>query len=117
MAQAAGGTAPVVAGVSPAAGALAVEPDAPIVITFTEQIGPLSLNLALTPNPGGWNTTWNAAGTVVTATHAPFAQGTVYTATVTANDAAGNPMEAPAGWSFTTQVEGYWIYLPVVLRQ
>jgi hypothetical protein len=72
-------TPPGVVGTSPADGATDVALDAPIVITFTEQIGPLSLNLTLTPTLSV-TTTWNEAGTVVMAAHASFAKGTTYTA-------------------------------------
>jgi hypothetical protein len=97
-------TPPDVDGTFPPDKATGVAPSAPIVITFTEQIGPLSFGLTLTPDPSGWGTTWNETGTVVTATHASFAEGTTYTATVTARDAAGNALAAPVSWSFTTIV-------------
>jgi len=95
-------TPPEVDSHSPSDGATGVALSAPIVITFTEQIGPLSFGLTRTPDPGGWGTTWNQAGTVVTATHADFAEGTTYSATVTARDAAGNVLTPAVGWSFNT---------------
>ncbi len=108
--------APEVVATSPADAATDVALDAALVITFTEQIGPLSLQLNLTPDPGGWSIGWNQAGTVVTATHAAFASGTTYQATVTAKDAWANPMAASHSWSFATA--GGWrrIHLPLVLR-
>lgn len=108
-------TPPGVIAHSPASGATEVALAAPIVITFTEQIGPLSLNLALTPDPGGWFYTWNEAGTVVTATHASLVNATVYTATLMARDGSANPMAAPFTWSFTT-TEKYRLFLPLALR-
>ncbi|MEA3396262.1 MAG: Ig-like domain-containing protein, partial [Chloroflexota bacterium] len=107
-------TPPNVVDTFPSNGATDVGLDEPIVITFDEEIGPLNLDLALSPDPGGWRMVWNEAGTVVTATHAGFARGTVYTATVTANDAAANPMVTPLTWPFAT--ERYRIYLPLVIR-
>ena len=75
------------------------------------------MNLALTPDPGGWNLVWNKAGTVVTATHAGLGEGMTYTAMVSANDASGNALASLFSWSFTTLSTKYWIYLPVVSRQ
>jgi len=60
--------------------------DAPLVITFDEPVSPLNFNLALTPDPGGWNYYWNDDSTVVTATHNAFTEGVTYSATVTAKD-------------------------------
>jgi len=35
-----------------------------------------------------------------------------------AADLAGNPLfDAPVAWSFTTETDEYYIYLPLVLRQ
>ena len=94
-------TAPQLIGRTPAADAVGVGPTAPLVLTFDEPIGPLSLKLALDPDPGGWSTTWNEANTVVTATHTALTENRAYTVTVNANDAAGNPL-APVTWRFTT---------------
>jgi predicted GH43/DUF377 family glycosyl hydrolase len=107
-------TAPDVVGTFPANGASATPVDAPLVITFSEEIGPLSLNLALSPDPGGWFYTWNDAGTVVTATHAGLINATTYTATVTAKDGSANSMTAPFTWSFTA--EKYRLFLPLTLK-
>jgi hypothetical protein len=109
-------TPPQVLAVSPANGATQVSLDAPLVIAFTEEIGPLSLDLSLAPDPGGWRTSWNEAGTVVTATHAGLSAETSYVATVTASDAAANPMSGLSSWSFSSGTEGEWVYLPIVLR-
>jgi hypothetical protein len=109
-------TAPLLIGRTPAANAAGVGLTAPLVLTFDEPIGPLSLDLALAPDPGGWSIAWNETNTVVTATHAALAVNRDYTATVHANDAAGNPL-APATWSFTTRPKDFPIYLPLVRRQ
>jgi hypothetical protein len=110
-------TPPAVAGISPADGAVEVALGAPLVVTFTEAIGPLSLSLATTPDPGGWHLAWDASGTVLTATHSGLALTTTYAANVTAGDAFGNAMPAPYAWAFSTGKQAYWwIYLPVVMR-
>jgi hypothetical protein len=106
-------TPPGVDSTIPAGDASGVAPGAPLAITFDESIGPLSLDLALTPDPGGWFFTWNDDYTVVTATHSLFAVETSYTATVSAGDAWGNPMIAPFTWSFTTG--RFRVYLPTIL--
>jgi parallel beta-helix repeat protein len=110
-------TRPAVAGTSPGDGAVEVALDAPLVITFSEPIGPPSLSLVVTPDPGGWHLSWNASGTVLTATHSGLALTTTYAASVTAGDAFGNAMLAPYAWRFSTGKEAYWwTYLPLVVR-
>lgn len=87
---------------SPLAEAKNVPRDAPVVITFDEEIGPLTLDLNLTPELVGWQASWNDTGTVVTVTHPGFAPSTEYVAEVTASDASANPMDSPVFWSFIT---------------
>lgn len=87
---------------SPADGASNVPRDSPLVITFDEEIGPLTFDLTLTPDPGSWQLSWNDTGTVVTVTHPTFAPGTEYVAEVMASDASANAMVAPVTWSFVT---------------
>lgn len=105
---------PEVVSTSPPAGAADVALDVPLVLTFTEPMGPLSFNLTLAPGLGDWQATWNGAGTVVTVTHSGLAPGQTYTAGVTAGDAWANPL-APYSWSFAT-IDGWQIYLPMVVR-
>jgi hypothetical protein len=109
-------TPPTVLSTSPADSAGEVAFDAPLVITFDEEVAPLNLQLTLSPDPGGWFLAWNDAGTVVTATHASLAAETTYLATVTASDGWGNAMTAPLSWSFTTASATYQIYLPLVVK-
>jgi hypothetical protein len=108
-------TPPAVEATSPLSEAVEVALDAPIIVTFTEQIGPLSLVLALEPNPGDRYLTWNEGGTVVTATYSGFEPATTCTATVRAGDAFANVMEKSYAWTFTVK-DRYRIYLPLVLR-
>jgi hypothetical protein len=110
-------TPPAVVGASPADGAVEVGLTAPVVITFTEEIGPLSFDLTVAPDPGGWQFAWDEGGTVLTATHIEFAPRTTYTATVTAGDAFANGMETPYVWTFTIEEREVYIYMPLVLRQ
>lgn len=107
-------TPPTVVSVSPAAGVGEVPWDAPIVITFSEPVGPLSLNFQALPNPGLWTYAWNEDNTVVTLTHAPFAPDTTYQFSFTVNDASGNALATPFEWSFTTAPNVFEIYLPVL---
>jgi hypothetical protein len=109
---------PQVVSTSPPHDAVDVALDAPLVITFTEPIGPLSFDLSLDPDPGptGWLAAWNPAGTVVTVTHPALSAGQTYTADISAGDAFANPVKAYP-WSFTTAAIDRWhIYLPVVVR-
>jgi uncharacterized repeat protein (TIGR01451 family) len=107
---------PIILGVMPADGATGVGPAAPLVITFSEPIDAGTFAYTVTPDPGGWSTSWGSGGTVVTLTHAPFAGDAIYTVNVTgARDAAGNSLaEAPYEWSFTTVA--HKVYLPIVSR-
>jgi hypothetical protein len=107
---------PAVAAHSPTSGAVEVPLDAPLVVTFTEEIGPLTFGLTLTPALDGWSEVWNEAGTVCTATFPAFARGQLYTATVRARDAFANPLAAPYAWSFTSR-KSWEVYLPLVLRK
>ncbi|MBN1642543.1 MAG: Ig-like domain-containing protein, partial [Anaerolineae bacterium] len=107
---------PQIAAHLPARSAGDVPLDAPIVITFTEQIAPPTFQLALTPHLDDWDLSWNEAGTVATVTHTAFAPATEYLVTIAACDTSANPMETPYSWSFTTQ-EGGIVYLPLVLRR
>jgi hypothetical protein len=107
---------PQVIDYSPAGGAAEVAVDAPIVITFDKAVGPLSLDLALTPDPGGWTFYWNDDNTVVTATHAGLAYETAYGVSVTASNAWAYPMVTPATWSFSTEAGTHQFYLPLVVR-
>jgi hypothetical protein len=106
---------PGVISTSPSHSAEEIAWDMPIVITFTEPIGPLSFGLTLTPALGLWTEVWNEAGTAITVTHSRFTPATVYTATARAGDAFANPMAPPHTWSFTTR-QGAFIYLPLVTR-
>jgi hypothetical protein len=109
-------TPPEVLGHAPPSGAQGVALDAPIVITFTEEIGPLTFGLSLTPapDPAEWHIAWNEAGSVVTATHSGLTPDRTYTVEVTAKDAWVNPL-ALYSWSFTT-FQSWRVYLPVVVR-
>ncbi|UCG26084.1 MAG: right-handed parallel beta-helix repeat-containing protein [Chloroflexota bacterium] len=109
-------TPPQVVYTVPAAGEIGVGIDQPIVIQFDETISPLTLDLALTPDPGSWQLAWNEAGTIVTATHASFTQGTQYHASVTAGDASANVMEAAYEWSLTASKDQFDAFLPLIVK-
>jgi hypothetical protein len=107
---------PQVVSVSPSGGTTSVALDASIVITFSEAVSQTTFTLTLIPDPGGWSYSWNNDSTVVTATHADFAEETLYSVTVTADDLAANPMAVPYAWTFTSLKKAFNIYLPVLVR-
>ncbi|MCP4361328.1 MAG: hypothetical protein GY796_25240, partial [Chloroflexi bacterium] len=109
-------TTPTVVSVTPTDSMSDVALAAPIVMTFDEEIGPLSVVLTANPPLNNPSPTWNDAGTVFTVTHSGLTEGTVYALSVMANDAAGNPLSTPHTWSFTTMSTGYELYLPVLLK-
>jgi hypothetical protein len=106
---------PAVDAVSPGSGATGVSLSAPLVVTFTEEIGPLTFEPIFAPALNEWSKSWNEAGTVFTVAHPAFTPTTRYTAKVMAKDAFANPMVSPYTWSFTAR-EGWNIYLPLVVR-
>src|SRR2546425_223675 len=107
-------TAPTVIAQSPAPGASAVASNATVSATFSKPMNAASITAATfsllavgaaAPVPA--TVTVNAAGTVATLTPTgPLAQGTVYTATVSATvaDTIATPLGANVVWSFTTDV-------------
>ena len=109
-------TAPQVQHVTPAEDASEVALEAPLVITFDEPVSPLTFQLDVSDDPGGWNFFWNEDSTQVTAYHHPFNEDTTYTVSVSASDASLNPIAAPFGWSFTTLTEEFFIFLPLVTK-
>src|SRR5437660_1578541 len=106
--------APAVIAQSPTPGAIAVPLTATVTATFSKPMNAASITTATfsllavgaaAPVPA--TVTVNAAGTVATLTPTgPLAQGTVYTATVSATvaDTIATPLGANVVWSFTTDV-------------
>jgi hypothetical protein len=88
---------------------------ADIVITFTEQVDPTSLNLIILPDPGGWSYTWNLENTQVTAKHSNrFTLATTYHVIIVVEDTIGNLIAPPYEWTFTTSVAEFWY--PLISR-
>lgn len=106
--------APAVESVSPADGVTDAALDAPLVIRFDEVVSPLTMQLDTTPALNGASMSWNEASTVVTVTHAGLVPDTEYALSVSASDAAGNPMETPFDWAFRS--ESIRTFLPAILR-
>jgi hypothetical protein len=98
-------TGPVVVDRAPAPDLISVPVGATVTGTFDEAIsqGTLAFTLA---GPGGnvaAGVAYSAATRTATLTpSAALAQGTTYTATVSASDTKGNAMPAPVSWAFTT---------------
>jgi hypothetical protein len=106
-------TLPAALALEPADNAHGIRLDAPLIVTFNEPVGPLSLELSVSPNPGGWSYHWSDSEAMVVASHHRFAPGVTYHAAMRVSDAAGNRMPAPVSWSFTT-IQA--LYLPTIMR-
>jgi hypothetical protein len=91
---------------APADGAVNVPVAQSIVITFSEAMNTGTVTYTISPNPGGLVNAWSGGNTILTITHTNFAQGTLYTVTVTAgSDVVGNNLDdgpVPNPWSFRT---------------
>ncbi len=100
-------TAPVVSGTAPVAGATSQPVTSTPTATFTEDIVPSSLGFSLSTSNGSVSGAASYDSTTRTATFtptSPLGAGTTYTASVTAADAAGNPISPARSWSFTTSL-------------
>jgi methionine-rich copper-binding protein CopC len=99
--------APAVVSTSPSSGATNVSVSTKVTATFNEAVQPATISFVLSgPNGSAVPATTSYDSTTNTATLTPtasLASSTVYRATVSgALDTNGNPMTAPAAWSFTT---------------
>lgn len=82
---------------------MGVAHDAGVTITFSERMDPGSVSLQLAPFVVLELPTFDASETVATvAASTPFEPSTTYTATVSGNDAAGNPLTGTTVFTFTT---------------
>jgi hypothetical protein len=98
--------APTVVSTSPAANAQYVPVTAKPSALFSKALDPTTIQFRLTDSAGvavAGATSYDAAAKSVTFTpSAALVTSRAYTATVQARDTTGNPMSAPATWSFTT---------------
>ncbi len=116
LAQALDITAPQVVSVQPESGAAQMVPTALIRSTFSEAVDPSSLtnaSFAISNGASNLNGQIQCQGATVTFIPEQFlAYDTTYTVTLTTNikDLAGNALEAPHSWSFTTtdQIYSSW---------
>jgi membrane-bound inhibitor of C-type lysozyme len=96
--------APLISLTSPANNAVNVDPDANIVVTFSEAMNASSLNYVCIPDPGGWSESWSAGNTVVTFIHNSFISSELYIFQITGTkDLANNNLvvgSVPNPWSF-----------------
>jgi hypothetical protein len=101
---------PTITYTSPADGATDVLVNAPLVIAFSEPIDASTYSGFFTPDPAGWDSSWNATMDTITWTHNDYATSTLHTYQVlTANDLNGNPLAAgpvPNPFTFTTNADG-----------
>lgn len=95
-------TAPVVVSISPASGQSGVDHDAPIVITFSEDMDPASADGQITLSAGAvTDLTWTTAR-ILTVAHGAWDDGAAVTVTIGTGlaDAAGNTLAAAHQTSF-----------------
>jgi RNA polymerase subunit RPABC4/transcription elongation factor Spt4 len=86
---------PTIIETTPADGDTVVGLDQDVIITFSKEMNPSTLNITSTPDPGGWNWVWSAGNTVATGSHDTFLLSTTYVFEVNAaNDTFGNPLAA-----------------------
>lgn len=101
---------PSVVSETPLPGAGSVSTSVTPTATFSKAMDASSLSFTLTDpsnNAVPASTSYNATTKTATLTpSAPLADGTLYTATVTAKDTNGNPLPAPATWNFRTAYGG-----------
>jgi hypothetical protein len=99
--------APTIVSVQPAHLDFDVALNQDVFIMFSESIDLITFTYAITPDPGGWIWTWNAANTTVTGTHINFTGSTSYNfSVIKADDVAGNQLETGAvanPWNWTTR--------------
>jgi hypothetical protein len=85
------------------------------VIQFSEAVDPGSLQMSISPDPGGWFAAWGPGNQAATLSHAAFQAEMAYVVTVvTVEDIAGLAMESSYSWTFETG--RYRLYLPLVMR-
>jgi hypothetical protein len=96
---------PQVTSTVPANAATAVDPAAPIVVTFSRGMDTATVTAGFVPG-AGVNSAWTAGDTVLTLTPSPALQTcTQYTVTINGNSKEGKPLvtgPVPNPWSFTT---------------
>lgn len=102
-------TPPTVTGQTPAPNATGVAVTTPVTATFSEPIQSATLSFVVTDpssNVVAGTVTYDAPTRTATFTpSAALAQGVKYTVTISgAKDLSGNPLAAPATWSFTTSL-------------
>jgi hypothetical protein len=106
---------PTIISINPLHGALNVELDGLVIITFSESMDPDSVVFTCNPDPEGWIEIWNVDHTQLTLSHNDFTALTTYTFEITqGTDITGNPLVASSinnPFSFTT---GDFIYPYVV---
>jgi parallel beta-helix repeat protein len=100
-------TSPMIVGNSPSNSSTDVPLNADIIVTFSEEMDPLTVTIICNPNPEGWVVTWGGGNTEATYSHNPFSEKTTYTFQITGGkDTTANDLVdgvVPNPWVFTTQ--------------
>ena len=100
-------SSPIVAATKPARYATGVVVTTPVEIDFSQPVDTGSLEIEVSPDPGGWSAAWDGAallGRVATLTYNPFEQWTsdVFTLTAAAGPSGNQVLGLPYAWPFTT---------------
>jgi ribosomal protein S6E (S10) len=100
-------TSPSIIATSPSDTLIDIPLGADIVVTFDEEMDPVTVVFSCTPDPGGWSVAWSSGDTVATYSHNAFDELTTYTFQIVGGeDLSGNslsPGPVPNPWSFTTE--------------
>jgi hypothetical protein len=96
-------TPPEILTVNPPDATSKVPLDEEIYVGFSDVMSTESLDVQIVPGVT-FTESWNETATAVTLEHADFDEATTYAVTVSADDAAGNPVTSVATWAFTTTV-------------
>jgi hypothetical protein len=115
------GPPPTILATIPTDGEINVPISQSLEVTFSEPVITSTLVYTVTPDPGGWNVTWNPDHSAVVLTPGvALSFDQTYTVEVNVQDADGlwlAPGPVPNPWSFLTMVRPiYEFFLPLLLK-
>jgi hypothetical protein len=100
-------------------------PNTDLVVRFAQDMDTSSVTYTCTPDPGGWEASWDtqaagileitATGRLLTLRHNRFAENQDHSFQITGGTTAEGAIIEPFGLDFAV-IEATWVYLPSVLR-